>query len=76
MKITQMMGPTPLNEGEWAQETALEVVRLPVKISGTAALRFRSSICGLFCLLLPCPPQAAETVIKNYIYGLERWFNS
>lgn len=32
MKITQMMGPIHVKGGEWAQETAQEVVRLQVKI--------------------------------------------
>lgn len=36
MKIIQMMGPIHLKGGEWAQETAPEVVRLQVRISGTA----------------------------------------
>jgi hypothetical protein len=41
MKITQMMGPIHVKGGEWAQETAQEVVRLQVKILGT--LRFSSN---------------------------------
>lgn len=61
MKIIQMMGPIHLKGGEWAQETAPEVVRLQVRISGTA---------------LATPRKQEQLIVKSCIYGLQRWFSS
>lgn len=39
MKIIQMMGPNHPKGGEWAQEIALGVVRLQVKILALATIQ-------------------------------------
>lgn len=56
MKIIQMMGPNHPKGGEWAQEIALGVVRLQVKILGTVILLLNSS-CGVF-LSSAIPPSS------------------
>lgn len=69
MKIIQMMGPNHPKGGEWAQEIALGVVRLQVKILGTVISLLNRSFCGMF-LFSAIPPSSlapalAKAVVRN-----------